>query len=219
MQAFFKYMRAAVGKFTASMLRGDFFRGSLDRLAPQLVRIGPGDRIHQQLGIGVLGIADDLFHIAGLHHRAVVEHHDVIADMISRGQVVGDVQDGDAQILVQLANLLQDRRAQEASTIETGSSAISSLGLSTRARATAMRWRWPPLNWCGKRPRVSSGRRPTRRQGILHQLAGFFFGVGQLEVLDGDAQQVIDLVEGVVDRKGILEDRLDVAAEIDRFTA
>ena len=32
----------------------------------------------------------------------------------------------------------------EASTIDTGSSAISSLGFSSNARATLMRWRWPP---------------------------------------------------------------------------
>lgn len=35
----------------------------------------------------------------------------------------------------------------DASTMETGSSATMSLGLSSRARATITRWRCPPLSW------------------------------------------------------------------------
>ena len=34
----------------------------------------------------------------------------------------------------------------ETSSAETGSSSTISLGFDTRALATAMRWRWPPLN-------------------------------------------------------------------------
>ena len=37
----------------------------------------------------------------------------------------------------------------EASTIETGSSAMIRRGRISSARATMIRWRWPPLNWCG----------------------------------------------------------------------
>src|SRR6185295_15738377 len=36
-----------------------------------------------------------------------------------------------------------------ASRVETGSSATISLGLTARARAMPMRWRWPPENSCG----------------------------------------------------------------------
>ena len=39
----------------------------------------------------------------------------------------------------------------ETSSAETGSSATTSLGFSAIARATPMRWRWPPENSCGKR--------------------------------------------------------------------
>ena len=34
-----------------------------------------------------------------------------------------------------------------------GSSSTMKVGSSTTARATAMRWRWPPENSCGKRKR------------------------------------------------------------------
>ena len=37
----------------------------------------------------------------------------------------------------------------EASTIDTGSSAMISRGRISSARATMIRWRWPPLSWCG----------------------------------------------------------------------
>ena len=45
---------------------------------------------------------------------------------------------------------------------ETGSSHTISSGWVASARATPMRWRWPPENWCGKSA-ACSGRRPTRR--------------------------------------------------------
>ena len=37
----------------------------------------------------------------------------------------------------------------ETSSADTGSSATSSLGSSAIARATPIRWRWPPENSCG----------------------------------------------------------------------
>ena len=37
----------------------------------------------------------------------------------------------------------------ETSSIDTGSSATSSLGSSTRLAAIATRWRWPPDSSCG----------------------------------------------------------------------
>src|SRR5659263_57511 len=47
--------------------------------------------------------------------------------------------------------------------METGSSAISTLGSGARARAMATRWRWPPESSCGRRWATSStGSRRTR---------------------------------------------------------
>ena len=39
----------------------------------------------------------------------------------------------------------------DTSRAETGSSQTTSSGSTDNARAMAMRWRWPPLNWCGRR--------------------------------------------------------------------
>ena len=50
----------------------------------------------------------------------------------------------------------------ETSSAETGSSSTISFGLSASARATPIRWRWPPENSCGKRF-ACSGLRPTVR--------------------------------------------------------
>ena len=55
------------------------------------------------------------------------------------------------------------RRSQRRSSLRTlassapkGSSSSSTLGSTARARARAMRWRWPPLSWCGKRSAIQS---------------------------------------------------------------
>ena len=50
----------------------------------------------------------------------------------------------------------------ETSSAETGSSSTISDGLSASARATPIRWRWPPENSCGNRL-PCSGLRPTVR--------------------------------------------------------
>ncbi len=60
----------------------------------------------------------------------------------------------------------------EASTIETGSSATMMRGLSSRARATMTRWRWPPLSWCGIAAERLLGAQADGPQRGLDQLAG-----------------------------------------------
>ena len=37
----------------------------------------------------------------------------------------------------------------DTSRADTGSSQMSTFGLSAMPRAMPMRWRWPPENWCG----------------------------------------------------------------------
>ena len=48
-------------------------------------------------------------------------------------------------------------RAMRASSAEVGSSAISTRGCVASASAIAMRWRWPPENWCGKLRSAAAG--------------------------------------------------------------
>jgi hypothetical protein len=58
-------------------------------------------------------------------------------------QVVADEQVAERMIPLQAAQQVDDLR------LLVGSSSTTKRGFSTIARATAMRWRWPPLNSCG----------------------------------------------------------------------
>ena len=79
-----------------------------------------------------------------------VHHGDAVGDVADDGEIVGDedVRAGRTPA--------SGRRAGcstcdwiETSRAETGSSATTSFGCRTSARASPMRCRWPPLNWCG----------------------------------------------------------------------
>ncbi len=139
----------------------------------------------------------------------------MIADVIGRGQIVGDVENGDAEIGLQLVQRLQNRGAQRG--IHHGDRFVgdrADLGCISSARATTRRWRCPPLSWCGKRPSVSSGRSPTLISASFIISRGLLLGIGQLVVLDRFFDDVVDLVERVEDRKGILEDGLHLLAKL-----
>ena len=69
-------------------------------------------RIDQQLGIGMLGVLDHTLYGPSLCDRSLVHDDDVVADLECRGQVMGDVDDGDALFLVQFVQAVQDRCAQ-----------------------------------------------------------------------------------------------------------
>ena len=60
----------------------------------------------------------------------------------------------------------------ETSSADTGSSSTIIFGLRARARATPIRWRWPPENSCGKRF-PCSGLRPTVPQKLLDASSPF----------------------------------------------
>jgi len=88
------------------------FRG-WGRLAfPVAMGVGIGDRADQQLRIGMLGIAHDVLGSTGLGDHAAIEHDDVLADLIGRGQIVCDVNQRDSKFLVKLAQVAQDGRSQ-----------------------------------------------------------------------------------------------------------
>jgi hypothetical protein len=66
-------------------------------------------------------------------------------------EIVADEQHGEAELAAQLENRLMICAWIETSSEATGSSQTSTSGCIASARAIAMRWRWPPENWCGKR--------------------------------------------------------------------
>jgi hypothetical protein len=104
-----------------------------------------------------------LFHRAHLNDVAAEHNRDAVADVIGGGQVVGDIEHAHAQIIAQLLNRLTIDMRSEASTIETGSSAINSLGLVNNARAIEMRCSCPPENSLGYFP-ANSHTSPHRFQ-------------------------------------------------------
>ena len=109
----------------------------------------------------MVGVLDHEFYVAGLDHRAAIQHDDVVADLIGRRQIVGDVDEGNAVFQVHGAQCAKDSGAEGRVHHRHGFVGYDGARRSSGARATMTRWRCPPLSWCGKRPRVSSGRSPT----------------------------------------------------------
>ncbi len=60
----------------------------------------------------MLRLFDDQLHITDFGHRAAVQHDDVLGDLIGGRQVMGDVDQRDAEVAVQHLQRLQDGRAQ-----------------------------------------------------------------------------------------------------------
>src|SRR6266545_2597231 len=102
--------------------------------------------LHREMAGGaVLGGRGHLDELAEVHHR------DPVADVPHDRQVVGDEQVGEVEFPLEVDQQVDDLRPVETSRAETGSSQTISLGCSASARATPMRWRWPPENSAGKR--------------------------------------------------------------------
>ena len=109
-------------------------------------RIGDRRRREQRLRIGVLRCLKDRLR-PHLDRVAEIDDQNVVGDVPYDREIVRNVhrQADDLQAGKQVQNLCADRNVER----ETGSSSTRILGLSTRARAMAMRWRWPPENMCG----------------------------------------------------------------------
>ena len=79
---------------------------------PAPLDIGPRNAIDQQACVWVLWTLDHGVNIASFHDRATIEHDNRLGNVIGRGQVVCDVKDGDAVVLLQIAEGFQDGGAQ-----------------------------------------------------------------------------------------------------------
>ena len=109
--ALFHNMRTAVGKFAADVTNRRFDRGRWITVAmPGAFGHGTRDRIHKQLGVGVFGILHHMVHSTSFTHRTVIEHDHVVADLVTGGEVVGNVDDRDAKFFVQFLQVAEDRR-------------------------------------------------------------------------------------------------------------
>ena len=92
----------------------------------------------------MLWIANDLRRRSSLRDRPMIEHNHIVGNMVGGGQIVGNVKDRDPVLVLQVIDIFRIVARSEASTMETGSSAIISLGCNISARATIRLWRWPP---------------------------------------------------------------------------
>ena len=62
---------------------------------------------HELLGIGVLCVLEELRRRSALHDLAVVEHHDLVAQVVDDGQVVADQHIGDATLGLQILHQVE----------------------------------------------------------------------------------------------------------------
>jgi hypothetical protein len=81
---------------------------------------------YQGLGIGMTRCVKYLLRRSHLHYLAKVHHSDIVADALGNQKLMGNVEVGKTKLFLKVLQ-----------------------GLVARARAMAMRWRWPPLNWWG----------------------------------------------------------------------
>ncbi len=67
-----------------------------------------GERAHQALGVWVFGVVQDLFGVAQFDQFAGVHDADAVGDLAHQAQVVGDEQDGKAELVFQLVQFVHD---------------------------------------------------------------------------------------------------------------
>ena len=70
-------------------------------------RTGPpwlhmGHRSHQGLGVGVLRVVEQIGRCPSLHDLPLVQHHDLVAQVVHHGQIVADEQEAHAKFLLQV---------------------------------------------------------------------------------------------------------------------
>ena len=195
------------------MRRWDALRFAFLR-PPVSHRADAWDRADQQLCVGVLRRFHHQLDIAGLHNRGAVKHQDRVGDLIGRGEVVGDVQDRDSQLLVQLAQAAENGRAQR--------------GVHHRHRLVGDDQPWAqqqrarhhdalPLP-AGELVRIAAedflGTQADGAQCLLDQPSSLRPCRRQTEFAHRRRQHVVHPVERIVDLVRVLEDRLHLAAEL-----
>ena len=159
------------------------------------------------------GILDDQLHVARFHHRATVQHDDVLRDLVRGRQVVRDVDHRDLEVERHLTERPEDRGP------ERGVHHRHGLVGQDHARPEEERPRHHDALALASRELVREsperlvGAEPHRAERVLDQRSGPGAGRGQPELGDRHGQDVVHPVERVVDLVRILEDGLDLAPE------
>ena len=152
------------------------------------------------------GLRVELLRRADLLDHALAHHRDPVAQGHGLGLVVGDVDGGGAQALLQPREIsVRICTRSLASRFDSGSSIRNAAGSRTMARPMATRWRWPPDRLAGLRSRCSV--RSRIAGGLVDLLVDD--GLGRLGQLEGERHV---LPHGHVRVEGVaLEHHGDVA--------
>ena len=124
-------------------------------------RIGDRDGRQQRVGVRMCRRGVHPVAVGQLDDLAQVHHRDAIAHVAHDRQVVGDEDEAQLVLVLELASRFSTWAWMLTSSAETGSSSTITFGRKPSARAMPMRWRWPPENSCGYRF-PCSGSNPTR---------------------------------------------------------
>ena len=107
---------------------------------------GDGNRVQQHMGVVVRRRLVELVGRRDLAELAEVHHRDAIADVLDDGQIVGNEDQRQPVLRLQVLEQVQHLGLHADVEALTGSSQMISVGSSTSERAMEMRWHWPPLN-------------------------------------------------------------------------
>ncbi len=91
---------------------------------------------------------------------AAAHDEEALAHVVDHRKVVADEEVGQAALGAKTRQEVQDLGLDRGVEREVGSSRSRTDGSRISARAIAMRWRWPPESWCGRRKR-KAGSSPT----------------------------------------------------------
>ncbi len=73
--------------------------------------LGIRHRRDEQLGVGVLGVVQNFVHLTPLHHVAHIHHRQILGHVASGGDIVGDIEHGDAELVLHLLHQVEDADA------------------------------------------------------------------------------------------------------------
>ena len=181
--------------------------------APAAPRVRQRDGAHEQLRVGVLRRLDDLLHGAHLDHRPLVHDQDGAAQLVRRGQVVGDVDEADAALPVDAEEGLQDGGAQGGVDHGDGLVGDDHLGVEEQGPGHHDALALAAAELVGVAAQGFLRAQAHSLQALLDPLPALVARQLREEPGHRHRQGVVHPVEGVEDLEGVLEDGLNLAPE------
>ena len=97
----------------------------------------------------IYGVVIYLVSAACFHDLALLHDENAITDIVHHGQVVGNEDGREAKIFFQVVEQVKYLGLYAYIQSRNAFIKYQELRLNARAQAIRIRWRWPPLNWCG----------------------------------------------------------------------